>query len=158
MLLLKTMLFNLLNLERRFFMKRRLGTILLSFVVLIFLVALLFPGLASADRYVCINPQTDEAKIIQSPYQCMKPSILSTITNADFARMFPGSVSQTKSGSALPTMREEPGVGAGARCRIVCTWVFIDKCKEYPYCCCIDGSNCKIGKVRKRPGCTSTAK
>ena len=137
--------FDLMKLERRTLMKKGMLIVLLSGFVLMLLFFLL-PKLVSADRYICIDPKTRQAKIVASPSQCLKPFILHTITDAELAKVFPGAVAQNKSSRRLP-IKVEPLRSADYPCHVECIYVYEGPCSYY-YCCCEDGSDCHLSEPR----------
>jgi hypothetical protein len=120
-------------------MKNGMSIIKFSSFVLILLVTY-FTGLASADHYICRDPKANQAKIVVSPSQCLKPFVLHTITDAQFAQTFPDSVSQNKSGRRRPAPKPVPKP-APAPCTVIC--IPIDD-TALRYCCCSDGTGCEI--------------
>jgi len=142
-------------------MKRGLENILLSSFVLIFL-ATFIPGLASADVYLCFNPQTNQTKIVQSPSQCFKPSILKTFTNADIANLktTAPSIRQNTTTKSARRVYVSPACKIGYTC--YWTWLLPNKSCGAWFCNCDDDPDCNTidkcwitpieGKCRYSPG------
>lgn len=140
-------------------MKNGMNSIKISSFISIFLATFL-PGLASADRYICLNPQTNQATTISNPNQCPEPSMVSTITNTDLTRLknvprlqtpgrqttrMPGGV-----GSEQMVVTPRAGDSPPPVCGKGCIDVRTGNCSYY-YCCCEDGVRCWVEDVQCTP-------
>ena len=142
-------------------MKKGMNAVKISSFISIFLATFL-PGLASADRYNCLNPQTNQATIISNPNQCPEPSLVSIITNADLTRLknaprlqTPGrQATRMPGGAGSEQMVVTPGAGRADStapiCGKACISVRSGNCSYY-YCCCEDMERCWIEDVQCTP-------
>lgn len=121
---------------------KREGKVLSLFVLCLLTMTTICPGISSADHYVCINPLTKKGSIVENPHQCLKPSTLHIISDAEYAKAFPGSTTYKSRPSSAGRVRMHKVTD----CKQSCTATWVGVC-VYTYCCCEDGSNCEISPL-----------
>ena len=124
--------------------------IICSFMLFVLLsVAIITPDVSSADHYICVNPLTKKGSIVENPHQCLKPSTLHIISDAEFAKAFPG----TATYKSRPTAMGRSRIPKVTDCKQSCTAIWVGSC-VYTYCCCEDASNCEISPLYCPSGTT----
>jgi hypothetical protein len=117
----------------------------LDFLVLIlalncFVVTILFPSTAQADKYACVDTlNKSKPRLISNPKECVSPGALVTISDTELAKLKDESASLSSSREKMAGGTKPSASRSGTVCKTFCG--ILNCC--ITYCCDRDG-NCWI--------------